>query len=84
MELIAWLAAGTLAFMLARLLKPAEDPLALAPTILTGVAGAVLGGALSSLISHGDGPEVGLRTVIFATIGSTLAMAIFRVFRKRD
>ena len=83
MEIVAWLAAGLLALALARLLRPAEDPFALAPTIAVGVVGAVVGGAGASLMGGGE-EAVGLRTVLLASLGATLAMAAYRFFRSSD
>lgn len=72
--------AGVAVLGLAYLLRPRrDDPLALGPTILTGVAGAVLGGIASSLLGAEEGPP-GLRTVFFASTGAMAAMLIFRLF----
>ena len=59
-----------------------EDPLALGPTILAGVGGAVLGGIASSLLGAEEGPP-GLRTVFFASGGAMVTMLIFRLIGRR-
>jgi uncharacterized membrane protein YeaQ/YmgE (transglycosylase-associated protein family) len=59
-----------------------EDPLALGPTILAGVGGAVLGGMASSLLGAEEGPP-GLRTVFFASAGAMVTMLVFRLIGRR-
>jgi uncharacterized membrane protein YeaQ/YmgE (transglycosylase-associated protein family) len=80
---VAWLLAGIVVLAIAWALRPrSEDPLALGPTILAGVGGAVLGGILSSLLGAEEGPP-GLRTVFFASTGAMAAMLVFRLIRRR-
>ena len=83
MKLIAWLLAGALALGLARVLRPSEDPYALAPTIVAGIIGAVLGGAVASLMG-GDDVTVGARTVLLASIGAMVLMGGYRYTRRDD
>jgi uncharacterized membrane protein YeaQ/YmgE (transglycosylase-associated protein family) len=55
-----------------------EDPLALGPSILAGIGGAVLGGIASSLFGAEEGPP-GFRTVLFASTGAMASMLVFRL-----
>lgn len=69
--------------VIAHLLRPRhEDPLALGPTILAGIGGAVLGGIASSLVGAEEGPP-GLRTVFFASGGAMATMLVFRLLGRR-
>jgi uncharacterized membrane protein YeaQ/YmgE (transglycosylase-associated protein family) len=70
--------AGAAVLGLAHLLRPRHgDPLALGPTILAGVGGAVLGGIASTLLGAEEGPP-GCRTVLFASGTAMVVMAVFR------
>ena len=81
--MLAWVLAGVAVLGLAHLLRPrSEDPLALGPTILAGVGGAVLGGIASTLLGAEDGAP-GLRTVFFASSGAMAAMLVFRLIWRR-
>ncbi len=59
-----------------------DDPLALGPSILAGIGGAVLGGIASTLLGAEEGPP-GLRTVFFASGGAMAAMLVFRLIWRR-
>ena len=76
--------AGAAVLGLAHLLRPRrEDPLALGPTILAGIGGAVLGGIASTLLGAEEGPP-GFRTVFFASSGAMATMLVFRlIWRSR-
>jgi len=68
---------------LAHLLRPRdEDPLALGPSILAGVGGAVLGGIASTLLGAEPEPP-GFRTVFFASGGAMVAMFVLRRIWRR-
>ena len=76
--------AGAAVLGLAHLLRPRrDDPLALGPTILAGVGGAVLGGIASTLLGAEEGLP-GLRTVFFASSGAMAAMLVFRMVWRRS
>lgn len=82
LALLAWLLAGIAVLVIAHLVRPRQDPLALGPTILAGIGGAVLGGMAASLAGAEEGPP-GLRTVFFTSTGAMLAMLVFRLIWRR-
>jgi hypothetical protein len=70
--------------VIAHLVRPRHDPLALGPTTLAGIGGAVLGGMVASLAGAEDGAP-GLRTVFFTSTGAMLSMLVFRlIWRRRE
>jgi uncharacterized membrane protein YeaQ/YmgE (transglycosylase-associated protein family) len=74
--LIFWIIVGLIAGALAKFIMPGDDPGGFIITILLGVAGAIVGGFLASLIGIGGGGTIW--TIIIATIGAIILLAIYR------
>ena len=74
--LIFWIIVGLVAGALAKFIMPGDDPGGVIITILLGVAGAIVGGFLASLIGIGGGGTIW--TIIIATIGAIILLAIYR------
>ena len=76
MGILTWIIVGLIAGALGKLIMPGDDPGGIIVTILLGVAGAFVGGFLASLIGIGGGGFIW--TVIIATIGAIILLAIYR------
>jgi uncharacterized membrane protein YeaQ/YmgE (transglycosylase-associated protein family) len=76
--IIGWIIIGLIAGALAKLIMPGDDPGGIFITIILGIAGALVGGFLASLIGIGGGGT--LWTIIIATIGAIILLAIYRAF----
>jgi uncharacterized membrane protein YeaQ/YmgE (transglycosylase-associated protein family) len=76
--LIFWIIVGLIAGALAKFIMPGDDPGNFIITILLGIAGAIVGGFLASLIGIGGGGFIW--TTIIATIGAIILLAIYRAF----
>jgi uncharacterized membrane protein YeaQ/YmgE (transglycosylase-associated protein family) len=76
--LIFWIIVGLIAGALAKFIMPGDDPGNFIITILLGIAGAIVGGFLASLIGIGGGGFIW--TTIVATIGAIILLAIYRAF----
>jgi uncharacterized membrane protein YeaQ/YmgE (transglycosylase-associated protein family) len=74
--IIGWIIIGLIAGALAKLIMPGDDPGGIIVTILIGIAGAVVGGFLAGLIGLGGGGWIW--TIIIATIGAIILLAIYR------
>jgi uncharacterized membrane protein YeaQ/YmgE (transglycosylase-associated protein family) len=74
--LIFWIIVGLIAGALAKFIMPGDDPGGFIITIILGIAGAVVGGFLASLIDIGGGGIIW--TIIIATIGAIILLAIYR------
>ena len=74
--IIGWIIIGLIAGALGKLIMPGDDPGVIIVTILLGIAGAVVGGFLASLIGLGGGGI--LWTIVIATIGAIILLAIYR------
>ena len=74
--IIFWIIVGGIAGALAKLIMPGDDPGGFNITIILGIAGALVGGFLASLIGIGGGGIIW--TIIIATIGAIILLAIYR------
>ena len=74
--LIFWIIVGLIAGALAKFVMPGDDPGGFIITIILGIAGAIVGGFLASLIGIGGGGIIW--TIIIATIGAIILLAIYR------
>ena len=77
-SIIIWIIIGLVAGALAKLIMPGDDPGGIIVTILIGIAGAFVGGFLASLIGLAEGGLIW--TIIIATIGAIILLAIYRMF----
>ena len=75
--IIFWIIVGGVAGALAKLVMPGDDPGGFIITILLGIAGAIVGGFLASLIGIGGGGWIW--SIIIATIGAIVLLAIYRL-----
>lgn len=73
MGILSWILFGLLAGILAKWVMPGRDPGGFIATILIGIAGAILGGFLSTALGFGDISGFDLRSMIIA-IGGALAL----------
>lgn len=74
--LIFWIIVGLIAGALAKFVMPGDDPGGFIITIILGIAGAIVGGFLASLIGIGGGGFIW--TTLIATIGAIILLAVYR------
>ena len=75
--LIFWIIVGLVAGALAKFIMPGDDPGGFVITIILGIAGAMVGGFLASLIGIGGGGFIW--STLIATIGAIILLAIYRL-----
>ena len=75
-DLIFWIIVGGIAGALAKLIMPGDDSGGIIITIILGIAGAIVGGFLASLIGIGGGGLIW--SVLIATLGAIILLAIYR------
>ena len=80
MGILTWILLGLVAGILARWIMPGRDPGGIIVTILIGIAGAVVGGAIASLAGLGTVTGFNLWSIIIALLGAILLLAIYRQF----
>src|SRR6184192_2254842 len=80
MGIIAWIALGLIAGVLAKLIMPGRDPGGIIVTILIGIAGAIVGGFLFSLFGGGGVSGLNIGSIIVAVIGALVLLFLYRMF----
>ena len=82
---LSWIVLGLVAGALAKFLVPGRDPSGCLVTIVLGIAGALVGGFIASLVGWGGAlrPELDVRSLLLATLGAALLLVIGRLVRKR-
>jgi uncharacterized membrane protein YeaQ/YmgE (transglycosylase-associated protein family) len=76
MGLLSWIVSGLIVGALAKLVMPGKDPGGVVVTILLGIAGAVLGGAIGRMLGfYAPGQGAGW---IVSIAGAVLLLAIYR------
>lgn len=74
---LSWILFGLVVGVLAKFLMPGKDPGGFIITVLLGIAGAVLGGWITTLLGMGqDGQSAGW---IMSIIGAIALLAIYRM-----
>ena len=83
--LLFWIIVGLIAGALAKFAMPGDDPGGIIVTIIIGIAGAVLGGWLLSLLGIGAGAGSGgwVFSIISGVIGAVILLALYRLVANR-
>ncbi len=79
--IVGWVIIGLIAGVLGKLIMPGNDPGGIINTILIGIGGAFVGGALATLVGLGGGGLIW--TIITATLGAIILLAIYRAIAGR-
>jgi uncharacterized membrane protein YeaQ/YmgE (transglycosylase-associated protein family) len=80
MGILTWIIVGLLAGAIAKALHPGADPGGFIVTILIGIAGAVVGGWISSLLGFGTVDGFNLGSLFIAILGAILLLFLYRKF----
>ena len=78
MGILSWIILGLLVGALAKWIMPGSDPGGIFITILIGIAGALIGGFLSSALGMGDVSGVNLGSIVIATLGALILLFGYR------
>jgi uncharacterized membrane protein YeaQ/YmgE (transglycosylase-associated protein family) len=80
--IIVWILIGLIAGALAKWIMPGPDPGGIIVTILIGIAGAFVGGfIMQSILGFGTGGFIW--TVLVATLGAIVLLAVYRMITRR-
>lgn len=78
MGIITWIIVGLIAGAIAKAIHPGKDPGGFIVTILIGIAGAVVGGWISSTLGYGTVDGFNIGSLFIAVIGAVLLLFIYR------
>ena len=76
MQILGLIVVGLIIGVLARLIVPGKQRLSMLATLLLGVAGAVIGGVIASLLGTGDIFELNVLGFIVAVIAAVLLIGV--------
>jgi uncharacterized membrane protein YeaQ/YmgE (transglycosylase-associated protein family) len=82
MGIISWIVFGLIAGILAKLLMPGRDPGGFIVTILIGIAGAMVGGFISTSLGYGDVSGFDLGSMGIAIGGALVLLFGYRTLKK--
>ena len=78
MGILSWVLLGLIAGALAKWIMPGKDPGGISITILIGVAGALIGGFLASLLGIGGVTGFNLWSILIAVAGALILLWVYR------
>jgi uncharacterized membrane protein YeaQ/YmgE (transglycosylase-associated protein family) len=82
MGAVAWIALGLLAGVIAKYLVPGAEATSWPLVILLGMAGAIVGGFIGTLLGFGDVSGFDLRSLALAVGGAVLVILGYRALKK--
>ncbi len=82
MGILSWLVMGLIAGALAKFIMPGKDPGGIIVTILIGIAGAFVGGFISTRLGYGSVNGFNLYSLVIAIGGALVLLAVYRGIKK--
>jgi len=84
MGILSWVVLGLIVGVLAKLIMPGKDPGGMIITIIIGIAGAFVGGFVSSLIGFGSVTGFDFRSILIAVAGAVLLLWGYRMIKQEQ
>ncbi len=78
MGVLSWLILGLVVGILAKFIMPGKDSGGMVTTIILGIVGAFLGGAISSFLGFGSFSGWDIKSLLIAVGGAIIALVIWR------
>ena len=82
MGYLTWIVLGGIVGAIAKLIMPGKDPGGFIVTILLGIAGAFVGGYVSTLLGFGTVTGFNVISLVIAVIGALILLFIYRIIKK--
>jgi uncharacterized membrane protein YeaQ/YmgE (transglycosylase-associated protein family) len=83
MGILSWIVFGLVAGVVAKMLMPGKDPGGLIVTMAIGIAGALVGGYLGTLMGLGGIEGFTFGSLVTAILGTLLLLGVYRFFKGR-
>ncbi len=81
MGIISWIVFGLIAGIIAKFIMPGKDPGGMIITSLIGIAGAMVGGFISTSLGYGDVSGFDLRSLGIAIVGALVLLFGYRALK---
>ena len=82
MGILTWIVLGGVVGAIAKLIMPGKDPGGIIVTIFLGIAGAFVGGYISTLLGFGTVTGFNLISLVIAVAGSLILLLLYRMIKK--
>ena len=82
MGLLLWIILGLIVGVIAKWIMPGKEPGGMIATIILGIAGAFVGGLISSFLGFGRFSGFTIPSIFFAVIGAIVLLGIYRMVKK--
>ena len=82
MGILTWIVLGGIVGAIAKLIMPGKDPGGIIVTILLGIAGAFVGGYISTLLGFGSVTGFNIVSLAIAVVGALILLAPYRMIKK--
>ena len=82
MGILSWIFLGLIVGILAKWIMPGDDPGGIFITILIGIAGAFIGGFISSFLGFGGPTGFNIKSVLISVGGAVILLAGYRMIKK--
>lgn len=83
MGIVSLIIVGLIAGILAKIAMPGPDPGGIILTIVIGIVGALIGGYVIELLGGPRLTGINLSSILVATLGSIILLAIYRLITRR-
>ena len=78
---LTWIVLGGIVGAIAKLIMPGKDPGGIIVTILLGIAGAFVGGYVSTLLGFGTVTGFNIASLAIAVAGALVLLILYRVIK---
>lgn len=82
MGIISWIVLGAIVGIVAKLIMPGKDPGGMIVTILLGIAGAFVGGYISTILGFGSVTGFNIFSLVIAVGGALVLLIIYRLIKR--
>jgi len=82
MAFLTWVVLGGIVGTIAKLIMPGKDPGGFIVTILLGIAGAIVGGYISTLLGFGAVTGFNIISLVIAVVGALILLLLYRMIKK--